>query len=168
MNDELIEMFKRYHEIYAQEEDEKLVRLAAETAKNLLKHILMKYMVRSSLKKDELFSSERPLRHFNAMIHLAYRLGLISEGLADEIQLVRKMRKQFVRTVDCLTLDYKDAQALCDRLNAPAQIKSKSLYIKEKFPDTARGNFELTATILSCLLENILNKIEKTQNVPLH
>ena len=167
-SDPLVETFKKFHSIYADQEDEQLVRLAAGVTKNLVKQILMKYLIGGSSKSDELFDDDRPLRHFSAMVHLAYRLGLISKGLAKELHVIRKMRKEFVDSIDCQSLDYKDAQALCERLNAPAQIRVKSLYIKEKFPDTPRGNFELTVTILSCLLEDILKNLSKTSKNPYH
>ena len=44
MDDSLVETFKKFHEIYANEEDEQLVRLAAGELKNLMKYLLKSYL----------------------------------------------------------------------------------------------------------------------------
>jgi len=166
--EELAPAFRRFHEIYAKPDDEKLVFMAVEAIEDLLTRILIKYLVKHTSKKDGLFSKDRPLSYFSVKIDLAHRLGLISSGLEEELQTLRKIRKEFKNKIDCAMLDYKHAKVFCNNLKAPSAVKLKSMYAKDQFPDTPRGNFELTVTIISCLLANILNDLEPVSVAPLH
>ena len=168
MNQKLTAIFKKFHASYSDKDDEDLVFLATRTIENILTDILSSFLVESASKKDVLLDDGEAVGRFVTKIHLAQRLGLISEGLAEELQLLRKIRKEFKNKIDCTTLDYKDARVFCKNLIAPAQLKKESAYTDEQFPDTSRGNFELTVTILSCLLENILDHTQTIPHVPLH
>ena len=167
MNDELIANFRKFQDSYKDKDDEDLVFLATQTIENILTQILLRFLLESPEKKDNLFDDGEAVSRFVTKIRLAQRLGLISQGVAEELQLLRKIRKEFKNKIDCTTLDYKDVRAFCKNLIAPAQLK-KSAHAIENYPDTSRGDFELTVTILSVLLENILNHTKRISDAPLH
>ncbi len=143
MKEEIFDKFQRFYEIYSKEKDEKLVFLTTATIEDLLNRALKKRL-------------------------LASRLGLISVGLAEELQLLRKIRREFKNKIDCTTLDYKEAQIFCVNLKAPAYLKTKSDHINRRFSNTPRGNFELTVTIISCMLDDILDNVKTISQTPMY
>jgi hypothetical protein len=170
MNKKLLTLFEQYHMLYRNKpDDEELVYFSAKRIEELLTQILLKFFLNSpSSEKDALFDHEKPLNYFSVKISIAQRLGLISQGLAAELQTIRRIKKEFRNRLDCRDLEYKETRILCENLWAPARMKRQPELLNGTFPDTPRGNFELTAVILSSLLENILEHIEETGNMPLH
>ena len=165
---DLAETFEKYRVLFSKEEsDEDLVFAATKTIEGLLTQALRKFLLKST-DSDTLFDPKKPLEPFHAKISIASRMGLISAGLADELRLLREIRREFRQKIDCATLDYEDVVAFCNNLKAPMQIRSRSIYANEHYPDTPRGNFELTVTILSSLLDDILSRTERTSTAPLH
>ncbi len=170
MNQRLPALFQKNHALYRTEsDDEKLVYFSVRKIEELLTQILLKFFLKSpSSEKDALFDDGKPLNYFSAKISAAERLGLISSGLAAELRTVRRIKKEFKNRLDCTDLEYKEARSLCENLWAPARMKNQPELLNGSFPDTPRGNFELTAVILTSLLENILEYTDETGNIPLH
>lgn len=170
MNQKLPILFQKYKTLYQEEpQDEKLVYQASKKIEELLTQILLKFFVKSpSSEKDALFDDGKPLSYFGTKISMAQRLGLISPGLASELQALRRIKKEFKNRLDCQDLEYKDVKGLCENLWAPARMKSKPQLFDGEFPDTPRGNFELTVVVLTSLLENILDHAQETKNIPFH
>ena len=165
----LVEKFEKYFHLYrAETDDEELVFLATATVEGLLFKILKKYLVVSNLEIDTLLDRDRPLAGFGTRINLAHRMGIISEGLFDELHLLRRIRKEFKNKIDCGTLEYRDVKEFCEKFKAPMSLKSKSESLRKDFPDTERGNFELTVVIMSSLLEDLLDKVERISRSPLY
>ena len=54
--------------------------------------------------KDDLFDSDRPLGIFSAKINLAYRLGLIDDGIEHALQMIRKIRNDFAHATTAVSL----------------------------------------------------------------
>src|SRR5438128_1175798 len=119
MNDTLAANFKKFHESYKDKDDEDLVFLATRTIENILTQILSAFLLESPSKKDSLLDDGEPIGRFVNKIHLAQRLGLVSDALAEELHLLRKIRKEFKNKIDCTTLDYKDVRSFCKNLIAP-------------------------------------------------
>lgn len=164
----LISAFETYHAKYlAEPDDEKLVYVATRTIEDLLTRVLQKFFLKDT-EGDLLFGAKMLLEPFHAKITTAERLGLISKGLADELRLLRVIRKEFRQKIDCYSLEYKEVRIFCANLKAPSHLRNQSSYAKEKFPPTARGNFELAVTILSCLLEDVLHQTREIAHRPLH
>ncbi len=168
MADNLIDAYEKYHIKYSAEpDDERLVLISTRTIESLLTKAVQRFFLKST-DSDALLDPKMPLEPFHAKIDVAERLALISEGLASELRLLRAIRKEFRQKIDCYSLDCKEVKDFCANLKAPTILRNQSLRAKEKFPDTPRGNFELTVTILSCLLEDILNHTEQIKKIPLH
>ena len=92
----------RFLEALAEEGERGTDLLVAAVADEYLSKILKKYLVQLSVGADELFKPTAPIYSFNWKIKFAYRLGLASEQLCRDLDIIRKIRNDFAHGLfDC-------------------------------------------------------------------
>lgn len=117
-----------------------------------LRNLISKFLVDDSKVVDELLGSEnkpdRPLSSFSSRIKAAYCLGLISRGMYDDLNAVRKIRNKFAHKMHGYTFDEPEIVSWCKSLKLAKMITDAIPH----FPDTHRDMFLLGVTQLASWL----------------
>lgn len=142
-----------FHEQFRSESDRACAILAAAALDESLRRLLKKFLVPASGRADALLEgASAPLSSFSARIEAAFRLGLVSERFARDLQLIRKIRNDFAHDLEKST--FADA-AVADRVNE--LVKDSPLLAgmrEENRPKTTRMLFAMWASwMLSVLSE---------------
>ena len=87
-----------------QESERAAVVLGAAAVDTNLEALLISQLIPCAQESDELFDNDRPLGSFSAKIALARRMGIMSDGFARALHLVRRIRNEFAHSIDELTL----------------------------------------------------------------
>lgn len=143
---DLVKIFQEYHDFYKAKDDEDLAS--------------------SPTDGDNLFDEGKVLRHFGSKIRMAQRIGLISLRLAEDLHRLKKIRKHFQDSVDCYELDHREVKDFCESLIAPKELKAKALALTELFPESPRGKFEFTITLISSMLDDIHKNTHRVSQHP--
>lgn len=69
-----------------------------------LEHLIRRVTSHQPGGHDELFEANGPLSTFSAKIIMAYRLGLIDDGMESVLQLIRKIRNDFAHATTLVSL----------------------------------------------------------------
>ncbi len=94
------EEFNEFYNEFKTESDRAAVVLGAANLDNLLRLILIKYLLPTTNNHDDLFDGDGPLSTFRARIDLCYRLGLADNYLTNSLHLIRKIRNSFAHELN--------------------------------------------------------------------
>jgi hypothetical protein len=99
----VMDYYELFHKEFAKESDRACVIVAGAMLDELLRSLLLAYLVPSTTSDDPLFDTvNAPLATFSARIEIAFRCGIISQRFARDLHLVRKIRNDFAHNIrDC-------------------------------------------------------------------
>lgn len=147
---------------FAKETDRAAVILTTSLIENALTTLLQSYLAPVSERNDEFFEgANAPLSTFSSKIQLAYRLSLLSNHFANDLNLIRKLRNEFAHNVHGSNLDAGKAKDYLTTLIASSKIVinnplGRSLGI---FPFGSRGDFLMIAHIILWYLHTKIDEI---------
>ncbi|WP_205275550.1 MltR family transcriptional regulator, partial [Morganella morganii] len=108
-------LIKSYFSILRSESDKGAVLVASSVFEDALKDLITARIYPSKDKRDPLFSGEgAPLFSFGAKIEMAYRLGVLSDGVREQLTIFRRLRNEFAHNIDKHSFD---DPAVKDRIN---------------------------------------------------
>ncbi|MDT0228498.1 hypothetical protein N7583_22310 [Serratia marcescens] len=138
------DLFARYYKMLEEESDRGAVLIASGLFEEALQEIISKRLLPSVTNKDPLFGSEgAPLSTFGAKIEMAYRLGVINEGIRELLNKFRKMRNEFAHNIYKASFTETDVK---DRLRAifkSAEEVHSAILDKFDIPPTPRQEFNV-------------------------
>ncbi|MDK9375837.1 hypothetical protein QQF54_21075 [Lelliottia sp. V106_10] len=89
-------LYKHYAEMLMADSDKGIVLIASGVIEETLKDLITLRLYPSMVKSDPLFCGETaPLGTFLAKIEMAYRLGILSDTVKNELTTFRKLRNKF-------------------------------------------------------------------------
>ncbi|MCZ4673576.1 MltR family transcriptional regulator [Citrobacter sedlakii] len=99
-------IYKQYGEMLNSESDKGIVLIASSIIEESLKELITRRLFPSLQKSDPLFSGETaPLASLSAKIEMAYRLGIISDIVKNELNIFRKLRNKFAHNHMVISLN---------------------------------------------------------------
>lgn len=87
------------------ESDRAAVILGAAKLDSIMDQMVRRFLRSSPTGDDDLLDTERPLASMGAKISFLYRLGLIDNGVARSLHLIRKIRNGFAHEVSSSSLE---------------------------------------------------------------
>ncbi|UZE93030.1 MAG: hypothetical protein IB617_02620 [Candidatus Nealsonbacteria bacterium] len=155
-------------EEFSKETDRAAMILTASLIENTLTTLLKNYLVQVSTKDDELFDGPTaPLSNFNSKVQFAHRLGLISQKLAHDLHIIRKIRNDFAHNVYGSNLESGVVKDLLTTLIYSSDIVRNLQEARSIYPEGARGDFLTIASIMLFYLNQEIEKISKKQVKPM-
>ena len=150
-NDEFMEEMKK-------ESDRGCILVSAIHLDNILKEILETRLVKISSKEDDLLDLHRPIASFKARIDLAYRLGLISQKLHDDLVIVRDIRNTVAHGK--IKIDFTN-QSIRDKINnltkSVGVVNIRASY-RALYPPGTKWDFVMTVSFISWyLMSNLID-----------
>ncbi|MEY1639740.1 MltR family transcriptional regulator [Tenuifilum osseticum] len=107
------------------ESDRGCVLLGSSYIENQLKILLEKILIGTKKHKKDLFSGYGPLSTFSSKIKLSYSLGIISENLYKELEIIKSIRNLFAHYPDKISFDNVEIIKLCNKLKLSYKIKKE-------------------------------------------
>jgi len=124
-----------------------------------LRMLISKSLIDDSKIVDELMESD--LATFSARIKVAYCLGLISESLFHDLNIIRKIRNKFAHEMHGYTFDEPEIVAWCNSLKLAKMITDATPRVQE----THGTLFILGVTQLASWIGIKILEIEQTHKV---
>jgi len=153
----------RIRNSFKKESDRALIILACSAIDVLLKRIIEKKFIAVSHKKEKLLGKTQPLSSFHSKIEIAYRIGVISENLKRDLNILRDMRNIYAHNLDDTTLEDKE---MVDRINT-IMINCPKVEHNSKNGNrnpSNRRRIEIFIGTVLVSLNNTLKQIEKINN----
>jgi DNA-binding MltR family transcriptional regulator len=101
-----MDYYELLHKEFAKESDRACVIVAGAMLDELLRSLLLAYLVPTTTSDDPLFDTvNAPLATFSARIEIAFRCGIISQRFARDLHLVRKIRNDFAHNIQGCNFD---------------------------------------------------------------
>ena len=136
-------------EEFSKETDRAAIILTASLIENALTTLLKNYLAPVSTKDDELFDGPTaPLSNFNSKVQFAYRLGLISQKLAHDFHIIRKIRNEFAHNVHGSSLESGVVKDLLTTLIYSSDILRNLQEARDIYPEGVRGDFLIIASVI--------------------
>lgn len=114
-----------------------------------LRNLLSKYFIDDSKIVNELLGTENnadcPLSSFSSRIKAAYCLGLLSKGLYDDLNMIKKIRNKFAHKMHGYTFDEPEVVSWCKSLKLAKVITDAVPH----FPNTHQSMFLLGVSQLA-------------------
>ena len=149
---------------FSKESDRACVILAAAMLDQAIETILKSCLVPTDSKNDTLLEGAyAPISTFSARIDLAYRIGLISKKFCRDLHLIRKMRNDFAHDVKDCTFERGSVRNRITELRRSSTHVEKMPNVRQSFPDTPRGNFQMVASWMLyqlCIIAEYVETIE--------
>lgn len=144
---------------FEKETDRGAVIFAASLFDEALKNLLTNYLVTNVGSSDDLFETPNaPLSTFSSKISFSYRLGLISDKFARDLNLIRKIRNEFAHNIQGCDFSHSGIRSRVLELNKSSNIMDKVSVFADKVDKSSRNSF---LHICSWMLTSIHNKIER-------
>ncbi|TGK23323.1 hypothetical protein EHQ05_19220 [Leptospira yasudae] len=149
---------------FQKETDRAAVILTASLFDNSLNDLLNNFLISNSSTNDELFDGPNaPLSTFSAKINVAYRVGLISNKFAHDLNLIRKIRNEFAHNIQGCSFENGKVRSRVLEL-----LKNTNGHFKDKyrnhFPEGVRGDFLFAS---SWLLWSLNMQVEMCERIEL-
>lgn len=139
-----LEPYNRVVRMYHKDSDRAAGVLAASYLDDYLKRRLEQTLV-DHKECRSLFKGMNPLSSFKARTEIAFAVGLLSESIHDDLNLIREVRNKFAHHPDEISFETKEIKDLCDRLSTARGIPTER---GEPFTvDDARGQFLMAVAI---------------------
>lgn len=133
------EMFLRVTTELCNESERGAVILAFAWMDDELTNALKKFLIPTAQNSDELLGVGRPIGDAATKIDLAFRLGIINDGMHKSLHLVRRLRNDFSHTSSKLTFQ---TDSVRDRVNNLFQLESgvtdAILSVVGSYPETRK------------------------------
>jgi DNA-binding MltR family transcriptional regulator len=104
----------------------------------MLSHILAFYFVQDKKTSRELLRGDGPLSSFSARIKVAYAIGLISESVRSDFEIIRKIRNHFAHHPRATSFSESPVREHCANL---AFVKWFKVHAEEAYHRTPREHF---------------------------
>jgi len=146
---------------FEKETDRAAVILTTSLIENALTTLLQSYLAPVSGRDDEFFEgANAPLSNFSSKIQLACRLGLLSNHLVNDLNLIRKLRNEFAHNVHGSNLDTGKTKDYLTSLIASSKIVTNNSLTRSSvfFPLGSRGDFLIITHIF---LWHLYSKIDE-------
>lgn len=146
------------------ESERSTVVLGAERVHMAVEALLKAFLLPSSNKSDNLFSSDGALATFSRKSEMAYRLGLLDADFKRALELVRRLRNNFAHAVAVESLkENAHANRVTELSKLIAKGNKKTLVeLEHVFRVGARAEKE-TSSYLACIMI-LLMKLELLQH----
>ena len=160
-----VESLNRLAEEMDSESERGAILVAAAMLENALVDLLQSYLVPKPLSSDSLFDgAAAPLASFSARIDLAYRIGLISDGFARDLHIIRRIRNDFAHRPSSCTLNEESALARITELDRSHGIFERSpKFFALGQPPSPRKRFLQAASWMLYLLEAERVRIQRIE-----
>lgn len=148
---------------FEKETDRGAVIFASSLFDAALKNLLISFLVTNSNSSDDLFDSvNSPLSTFSSKISFAYRLGLISDKFARDLNLIRKIRNEFAHNIQGSDFNHSSIRSRVSEINKSSNIIDKMSAFDTNIDRSLRNCF-----LQSCswMLTSIHNKIEEVKPI---
>jgi len=151
-------------EEFSKETDRAAVILTSSLIENTLTTLLKNYLIQISTRNDELFDGPTALlSNFNSKIQFTYRLGLISQKFAHDLNIIRKIRNDFAHNIYGSNLEEGVVKNRLTTLIYSSDILENQKEARILFPKGARGDFLMIASMMLFYLSAKIEKISKKQ-----
>ena len=118
---------------YRQESDRAAAILAAAFADEFLKECIQSFLIDdASIKK--LFEGYSSLSSFSARIDVAYALGLMTQSVQRDLNLVRKVRNHFAHHPSDTSFDISPVRDYCSNLSTAQESVRDDITFKKATP----------------------------------
>lgn len=161
-NQRIVEEFRAFAKEFEKETDRAAVILGAAKLDLLLCQILTKVLLPNPSSNDDLLDGDSPLSTFSARIKTVHRLGLISNGFARALHLVRKIRNSFAHELSSARLDsgfhFDRIRDLSDSFKEHDVFFNIQKRFFRKVPEGTPADFRTVVAILAFRLQTVLNR----------
>lgn len=129
-------------EEFEKETDRGAVILVASLLDIQLESMLRMFLVPDTSRTDDLFEGAMaPLSNFSSKILMAYRLGLISNKFARDLNLIRRIRNEFAHNIHGCSFDHSSVKSRVYELAKSSDIIAKNPNVRADMPEGTRGDF---------------------------
>lgn len=149
---------------FERESDRASVILAAALLDSALEILLKARLVPSATANDSLMDGAyAPVSNYSARIDLAYRMGLISAKFARDLHLVRKIRNNFAHNISGASFEDSGVRSRVQELRRSCVFFDKHPWLRDQFPNTPRGDFQMAASWMQFHLHQYIAEISSIE-----
>lgn len=141
--------WRRYMDMFEKESDRACVILTVSFMDELLTLCLRSRLVADHSATDSLFDgANAPFSTFSSKIDLSFRLGILSNRLAKDLHLIRRIRNDFAHNIEgCDFADTRVHNRVCElRRSFATLLDSYKEPKKTLYPNGDRGDFQFCAS----------------------
>ena len=143
---------------FKNESDRASVILAAAMIDNVLDTLLRARLAPVSTGQDTLFDGHNsPIATFSARIDLAYRVGVISDKMARDLHIIRRIRNEFAHNIVGCSYDAPSVRSRIIELNRSSGHIDRCPKTRKNFPDGPRGDLQFS---ISWMLWSLTSDLE--------
>lgn len=166
--DTILKAQQYWDDVLKREFDKETDRGAAIFATSLfdeaLKTLLMTFLVSNTSSKDEIFEGPNaPLSTLSSKIVMSYRLGLITDKFARDLNLIRKIRNEFAHNIQGCDFMHSSIQSRIQELDKSSEILLKLNVMDKKSDDHEKNPRRVFLMVCSWMLTSIHNKIDRLE-----
>jgi len=146
---------------FAQESDRATVIVAVVLLDSALETLLRSRLAPAPSSQDTLLEGAyAPLSTFSSRIDAAYRLGLISAAFARDLHVVRRIRNEFAHNISGCSFQDSGVRHRVAEIYQSAGLGKRAPQSRSKFPEGAKGDFEMTISWMQWCLRELAAEIQ--------
>jgi hypothetical protein len=152
---------------FKNESDRASVILAAAMLDNVLDTLLRAKLAPVSTGQDTLLDGHNsPIASFSARIDLTYRVGVISDKMARDLHIIRRIRNEFAHNIVGCSFDSPSVRSRVVELTRSSGFAERNKSIRRRFPDGPRGDFQFATSWMLWSLTSHLEDVSPIDAAP--
>lgn len=142
-----------------------LIIVGASKIDELLKSILLKYLIEKPSKDEDLLEGDRPLSTFSSRMKLSYRLGLIDKDFLFLLEQLRALRNKSAHGVG-FNIEKPPLKDFLQNIKKGLSTRESYRLTKERFfkniPESKVSEIQCLLITMCVILQSIFEKVNRT------